>query len=81
MESEVPLLTYLFLGDVFDRASVVFMIVQGELDENAAKELAPGTEKMLLNAKYYALGEFIKSYFIILLFTTADSSKVCFLFY
>ena len=61
VESEVSLLNYLFLGDVFDRAGVVLMIVQGQLDENAAKELSPGAEKMLLNAKYYAIGEFIKS--------------------
>jgi len=39
-------------GDVFDRAGVVFMVLEGQLESEAVKEIAPDSPKMLLNAKY-----------------------------
>ena len=56
-------LTDSFTGDVFDRAGVVFMVLEGQLESEAVKEIAPDSPKMLLNAKYCTMGKHGKSIF------------------
>lgn len=42
---------------------MIIMIIQGQLDETAAKELGPGPGSMLTDAKYYAVGKSNKTIF------------------
>ena len=72
---------HLFLGEVFERASVLFMSLNGKLDVEAAKELAPGFENKLKNANVNAVGKFeIIIYSSFLLFPTAESNTYLFNF-
>ena len=56
---------------------MLFMSLNGKLDLEAAKELAPGYENKLKNANVNAVGKFeIVIYSSLLLFPTAESSKI-----
>ena len=56
-------LNYSCTGDVFDRAGVVFMALEGQLEGEAVKEMSPDSAEMLLNAKYCTMGKHGKSLF------------------